>query len=76
MKWQDVAGSVAQVGFIVSLLPSVLSEQKPAAATSFATALLLATFLVIYASYRLWVTVATTAAATMLWLVLGIQEVT
>lgn len=72
-KWQDIVFTVGEVVFLTSLFPSVLSDQKPAAATSFATALMLYIFLLVHASYRLWVAFSLTIITASVWVLLGFQ---
>ena len=73
MKWQDKVFSVGEIVFLTGLIPSLLSDQKPAAATSLATAFMLYAFLFVHASYGLWVTFTLTAVTATIWLALGIQ---
>lgn len=75
MKWQDVVFATGEVVFLTSLFPSLLSDQKPAAATSFATAFMLYLFLLVHASYKLWVTFTLAAITATIWLALGIQVI-
>lgn len=75
MKWQDQVLSVGQVVFMIGLLPSLTSAHKPDAATSFITAFMLACFLIVYGSFKLWVTFGATAILVLLWFVLGVQAV-
>jgi hypothetical protein len=73
MKWQDKVFSVGEIVFLTGLIPSLLTDHKPAAATSFATALMLYLFLFVHASYGLWVAFVLTAVTATIWLALGIQ---
>lgn len=73
MKWQDKVFSVGEIVFLTGLIPSLLSDHKPAASTSLATAFMLYCFLFVHASYGLWVTFALTAVTATIWLALGIQ---
>jgi hypothetical protein len=73
MKWQDVVLSLGSAVLMCSLLPSVLTPNKPAAATSLTTAIVLAAFTVVYADLRLWATTALTAASAALWAALWLQ---
>lgn len=75
MKWQDMVFSAGEVVFLVSLFPSLLSEQKPAFATSLATGLMLCTFLFVHASYKLWVAFGLTALTAILWFILAGQVI-
>lgn len=73
MKWQDRVFSLGEVVFLTGLIPSLLSNYKPAALTSFATAAMLYAFLFVHASYGLWVTFVLTAVTATIWLALGVQ---
>ncbi len=72
-KWQDALLSLGGIGFIAGLIPSVLGEMKPEPITSLATGLILVSFLTVYVSYRLWMTVLLTAVTAVLWLTLFVQ---
>lgn len=73
MKWQDKVFSIGEIVFLTGLIPSLLSDHKPAATTSLATAVMLYAFLFVHASYGLWVTFTLTAVTATIWLALGIQ---
>lgn len=73
MKWQDKVFSLGEVVFLTGLIPSLLSDHKPAALTSFATAIMLYAFLFVHASYGLWVAFVLTALTATIWLALGVQ---
>ena len=73
MKWQDMVFSTGEIVFLISLFPSLLSDQKPAAATSLATAIMLCAFLTVHASYKLWVAFCLTALTAGLWFILAAQ---
>lgn len=73
MKWQDKVFSVGEIIFLTGLVPSLLSGHKPAATTSFATAIMLYAFMTVHASYKLWVTLTLTFITATIWLALGIQ---
>ena len=73
MKWQDKVFSVGEIVFLTGLIPSLLTDQKPAATTSIATAIMLYAFLFVHASYGLWVTFTLTAFTATVWLALGVQ---
>jgi hypothetical protein len=52
--WQDWVLSSAEAVFLISLLPSLLGPDKPAALTSAATAIMLCGILAVNASKRWW----------------------
>lgn len=72
--WQDVVLTVGSLVFMVALLPSLLSEHKPAPWTSFTTATTLYVFAAVDATLGLTFTAATTALTATLWIALLIQK--
>jgi hypothetical protein len=75
MKWQDMVFALGEVVFLISLFPSLLGDQKPEPVTSFATAFMLYLFLLVHASYGLWVTFTFAIVTATIWLILGLQVV-
>lgn len=75
MKWQDMVFSLGEIVFMISLFPSLLSNQKPAALTSLVTGLMLCGFLTVHASYKLWTAFYLCAATAILWFVLAGQVI-
>lgn len=73
MKWQDAILSMGGVIFLISLLPSLLSDQKPALLTSLSTSITLCAFLAVYANYKLWVAFSLTLLNVILWFALAVQ---
>lgn len=73
MKWQDKVFALGEVVFLTGLIPSLLTNNKPAALTSFATAAMLYAFLFVHASYGLWVTFTLCIITATIWLALGLQ---
>lgn len=73
MKWQDKVFSVGEIVFLTGLVPSLLSSHKPAATTSFATAIMLYLFMAVHYSYKLWVTFTLTFVTASIWAALGFQ---
>ncbi|MDP9211836.1 MAG: hypothetical protein M3N59_01005 [bacterium] len=74
MSWQDIVLSAGSVMFIIALVPSILSRDKPAMATSLMTSLVLIGFTVTYASLELWFTTIITIITVALWLTLFVQK--
>ena len=75
MSWQDWTLFLGSIGLGLSLLPSIRSNQKPSAWTSFYMAAILGVFIVVFATLRLWMTVVGETACTLGWLVLLVQKV-
>lgn len=76
LKWQDAVFAIGEVFFIIGLLPSVLTGDKPAALTSLITTVVLISFLAVYVSYRLWLSFAFSLGAIGLWATLFFQVAT
>lgn len=74
MHWQDPALTAAQVMFIVALLPSILSNDKPALATSIVNGLVAAGIGLVYLSLLLWLAAASAGINSALWLMLAVQK--
>jgi hypothetical protein len=72
--WQDIVLAIGALIFDIALIPSILSEHKPAVWTSSLTAGVLAVFAVTYASLSLWYATVTTVLASILWGVLLLQK--
>lgn len=75
-KWQDLVFFVGEVVFLVGLVPSIINDNPPDPWTSFPTAFMLFTFMLVHASFKLWFTFSLTWITAMLWVVLGIQGLT
>lgn len=60
MSWQDFVRAIGGVVFVIALIPSVLSPDKPAFTTSILNAAVLFSFAVVYVSLELWFAAATT----------------
>jgi hypothetical protein len=71
--WQDYALSLTGFVFIVSLLPSIFSKDKPAFTTSLITCSGIAVNMVAFATLKLWWTFITNVILFCLWATLGMQ---
>ena len=71
--WQDYIFTGGSVIFIIALLPSVLSKNKPALATSLTTGTTLFVFGILYATLHLWLTAVLTWAISSLWYTMAVQ---
>lgn len=76
MLWQDLAMSLAQLIFSVSLIPTIREKKPPAFATCISTAIAL-TFLVVPAvlSLGLYVSTLFNAVCTICWWILVYQSI-
>ena len=73
-NWQDIVLTLGSIIFLVALVPSIRSKDKPALMTSLMTGLVLFVFATTYITLDLWFSAATTALTGMLWLVLAVQK--
>lgn len=74
MIWQDAVLSAGSFVFVVALVPSVISKDKPAFSTSILTGGVLLVFAGVYASLGLWLSMVVTTFTAGLWLVLAGQK--
>lgn len=74
MHWQDLVITVGQIIFVLSLLPSILSKNKPALLTSSITALILYIFTFVYITLSLYFAAISVAATAVGWSVLAYQK--
>lgn len=73
--WQDIVLAVGSLIFAIALIPSVISEHKPALSTSILTAAVLAVFTATYATLSLWYATTTTGLTAIIWGVLAFQKI-
>ena len=74
-KWQDW---VIMVGCFVlgfALLPSILSEFKPAFSTCLMSSVILAAFTVSFATLKLWLSTTAEAFVCIMWVILLVQAI-
>jgi len=71
---QDLILTVGSLIFVVALIPSVLSEHKPALSTSASSGIVLFIFAGVYISLHLWFTAISTSLTGTLWIILAIQK--
>ncbi len=74
MQWQDIVISICQICFVIALMPSVLSKDKPAAATSIMNVVLVSIITACLFSLGLWFSGATAAMVGITWVVLAVQK--
>jgi len=74
MHWQDVVLTIGQVIFIVALVPSILSKDKPALQTSLMTAAVALSIAVVYVTLAIPFAAISAALNGSLWLVLAVQR--
>jgi hypothetical protein len=71
---QDIILTGGFLIFIVALIPSVISKDKPALLTSLPTGIVTVVFVGVYVSLNLWYSAVTTALLAVMWLVLAAQK--
>lgn len=74
MSWQDIVLSAAGIIGVIALFPSILSEYKPATATSILNGSVAIAIAVVDLSLHLLYAAAVAAIITVLWLVLAAQQ--
>ena len=74
MTWQDIVLSVGSWIFTVALIPSVVSKDKPALASSLMTGIVLAVYAIVYMTLALWTAAASTILVAGMWFTLAIQK--
>lgn len=67
MSWQDIVFGVGSILFILALIPTIRSGEKPAPTTSAATATILFFFGIAYMSLDLWFAAATSYLTSLTW---------
>ncbi len=72
--WQDTVIAICQFLFVVSLIPSVRGENKPALATSLFSAVLVAIITATLFTLKLWLTMISAAMIGLVWSVLAWQK--
>lgn len=72
--WQDLAISVAQIVFIMALVPAIIGNEKPPFITSLATGVALLIITASYVSLGLWFSALMCGLATTGWFILAYQR--
>jgi hypothetical protein len=72
--WQDIVLGIGSFIFAVALIPSVMSEHKPALWTSILSFVVLVVFVITYASLSLWYATFSTTLTALLWGILMLQK--
>ena len=71
---QDIILTAGSIVFILALVPSIRSKDKPALLTSSMTAFVLYVFACTYISLGLWLTASVTALTAAMWTALAVQK--
>jgi len=72
--WQDIVISVSQVSFIVALLPSIMSTEKPNIVTSSITSFFLFLVSICFYSLDLYFSTIFTLLSGIAWAILAVQR--
>jgi hypothetical protein len=74
MHWQEVVLTVGQVIFLIALIPSILSKDKPALQTSLLTSSVAFSIAVVYVTLAIPFAAISAALNGTLWFVLAVQK--
>lgn len=74
MHWQEIAFLIGQMIFNISLLPSILSKDKPSLTTSLITSAVIFVYVFVYATLSLWVTAIAVGTTGVFWGILAYQK--
>jgi hypothetical protein len=74
MQWQDWVLSVGAFAILVSLVPTIRGEQKPALTTSIMSTVIVATFGVTMATLGLWLSALANVLISAAWALLAYQR--
>jgi hypothetical protein len=74
MHWQEVVLTIGQVIFLIALVPSILSKDKPALQTSILTSTVAFSIAVVYVTLDIRFAAFSAALNGTLWLVLAVQK--
>lgn len=74
MRWQDIVISIAQLCFVIAMIPSIRSNDKPALATSVMNVCLVTVIVICLFSLQLWFSAVSAVAVALAWGILAIQK--
>jgi len=72
--WQDYILTIVQVFFCLTLVPMLLTKEKPPLTSSISTGIALLASAAIFATLSLWLAAASQAIVGLQWLTLAIQK--
>lgn len=75
MVWQDYVIASAQIGFVIALVPTIRSQNKPPKATSLMTVMLLTVITFCLFTLHLYFSSITAFAIDITWAVIWLQTV-
>ena len=74
MSWQDLVYGIGNVLFVIALIPSLKSDDKPNIKTSIMNSVVLVSFIIAGISLELYFTALVTTLLTISWAYLGYQK--
>ncbi len=74
MNWQDIVFTIGQLIFVIALIPSIRSKDKPAFISSAITAVILVGFGITYTSLGLWGSAIFAFLNATAWAILAFQK--
>lgn len=74
MRWQDIVIAISQIGFMIALVPSIRSKQKPILFTSISYSVLICAISLCLLTLHLWFSAATAFGGAVEWTVLAAQR--
>lgn len=74
MAWQDIAIGLAQLSFIISLIPAIRKHSTLPLATTSISVVAATTILIAVATLGLWIAATMSAIKTSMWVVLAVQS--
>ncbi len=74
MSWQDIVLTIGNLVFIVALIPSILSKDKPHLLTSLTNATVLFVIALVYSTLHLYLSGVVLVVTGSLWLTLAWQK--
>jgi len=74
VSWQDIVIATCQLAFLPSMLPTLLSKDKPALFTSVMNAAIVSVITITMSTLYLWFSVVTGTITAIIWAILAIQK--
>ncbi len=74
MVWQDFVFAIGTWIFIIALIPTIRSREKPPLSTSLPTGLVLLVYVFTFATLELWFSMISSSVLAVLWLYLAWQK--
>ncbi len=72
--WQDTVIAICQLAFLPSMIPTIISNDKPALSTSLMNAVIVSVITLTFVTLKLWFSVLTGTLTALIWSVLAYQK--